>query len=204
MLRPLFAVLLIATLSSSACAIDVSKDTVKAPSGTYKLETEHSLVLFSVLHLGLTDYYGRFDKLEGTLTFDGTAPEKSATSITIDTSSVDTPSARLNDTLKDGSVFSSAQFPTATFKSTAITRTGPDTGRIEGTLTMKGITKPVVLDAVFRGGAFNPLTGKYAIGFHATTTIKRSDFDMTSAIWSSFVSDDVTLNIEAMFEQEKN
>jgi len=204
MLRPLFAVLLVASLGSAAFGADVSKDPAKAPSGTYKLETEHSLVLFSVLHLGLTDYYGRFDKLEGSLSFDGNAPEKSGTTITIDTASVDTPSTRLNDILKDGSVFSSTEFPTATFKSSTITRTGPDTGRIEGILTIKGVTKPVVLEAVFRGGGPNPVNGNYALGFHATGTIKRSDFGMSSAIWSPFVSDDVTLTIEAMFEQEKN
>ena len=75
---------------------------------------------------------------------------------------------------------------------------------MEGILTMKGVTKPVVLDVVFHGGGPNPVNGNYALGFHATTTIKRSDFDMTSAIWSPFVSDDVTLTIEAMFEQEKS
>ncbi len=204
MLRPLFAVLVAVTLTSSASAADISKDPAKAPSGTYKLETEHSQVLFSVVHTGLTNYYGRFDKLQGSLSFDGNAPEKSGAVITIDTASVDTPSARLNDILRDTSVFSSTQFPTATFKSSTITRTGPDTGRIEGILTLKGVTKPVVLDAVFHGGGANPVNGNYALGFHATTTIKRSDFGMTSAIWSPFVSDDVTLTIEAMFEQEKN
>ena len=204
MLRPLFAVLLVATLGSAASAADISKDPAKAPSGTYKLETQHSLILFSVLHLGLTEYYGRFDKLGGSLVFEANSPEKSAAVITVDTNSVDTPSERLNDILKDGSVFSSTQFPTATFTSSTITRTGPDTGRIEGILTMKGITKPVVLDAVFRGGGPNPVNGNYALGFHATCTIKRSDFGMTDTIWSPFVSDDVTLTIEAMFEQEKN
>ena len=111
MLRPLFAVLLVVSLGSTAFAADVSKDPAKAPSGTYKLETEHSLILFSVLHTGLTDYYGRFDKLQGTLSFDGNAPEKSGTVITIDTASVDTPSARLNDILKDTSVFSIDAIP---------------------------------------------------------------------------------------------
>ena len=204
MLRPLFAALLLVAFGSTSFAADVSKDPASAPGGTYKLETEHSLVLFSVLHMGLTDYYGRFDKLQGSLSFDGSAPEKSAAVITIDTNSVDTPSARLNDILKDNSVFATTQYPTATFKSSTITRTGPDTGRIEGILTIKGITKPVTLDAVFRGGGPNPVNGNYALGFHATTTIKRSDFDMTGAVWSPFVSDDVTLTIEAMFEQEKN
>lgn len=204
MLRSLFAALLLAAVSSASSAADISKDPATAPGGTYKLETQHSLVLFSVRHMGLTDYYGRFDKLQGSLIFDGGAPEKSGATITIDTASVDTPSARLNDILKDTGVFASNQFPTATFKSSTITRTGPDTGRIDGILTIKDITKPVTLNVVFNGGGPNPVNGNYSLGFHATTTIKRSDFGMTGAIWSSFVSDDVTLTIEAMFEQEKN
>jgi polyisoprenoid-binding protein YceI len=202
MLRVLFVALLAMTLATGVAAQNVSKDPTRAPNGAYKLETEHSLVLFSIAHLGLTDYYGRFDRLSGTLNFDGNEPEKSATSITIDTTSVDTPSSRLNDMLKDG-VFAASQFPGATFKSTSITRTGPDTGQIAGNLTIKGVTKPVVLDAVFHGGGPDPLNGGYALGFHASGTIKRSDFGLTNMVWSSFVGDEVHLTIEAMFQQEK-
>jgi polyisoprenoid-binding protein YceI len=203
MLRRLFAVLLVAAVSSAASAADVSKDTARAPYGAYKLEPEHSLVIFAISHLGMTDYYGRFDRLSGTLNFDNNEPEKSAANITIDTTSVDTPSSRLNDTLKDPSVFSSAQFPTATFKSLTVTRTGADTGRMEGELTIKGITHPVALDVVFRGGGTDPLNGAYGLGFHASGTIKRSDYGMTGMIWSPFVGDEVQLTIEAMFHQEK-
>ena len=203
MLRPLFAALAVAVIASGAAAQNVSKDPTHAPNGAYKLETEHSLVVFSIAHLGLTDYYGRFDRLSGTLNFDANEPEKSATDISIDTGSVDTPSSRLNDMLKDGGFFASSDFPNATFKSKAITRTGPDTGTITGDLTIKGVTKPVVLDAVFHGGGPDPLTGNYALGFHASGTIKRSDYGLTNTIWSSFVGDDVHLVIEAMFKQEK-
>ena len=181
----------------------MSKDPAHAPSGAYRLEMQHSQVLFSIVHLGLTDYYGRFDKLSGTLNFDANEPERSATSVTIDTDSIDTPSKRLNDDLKSASVFSPTQFPTATFKSTSIMRTGADTGRITGNLTIKGVTKPVVFDAVFRGGATNPLNGNYALGFRATAMIKRSDFGITGMVWESFVGDEVDLVIEAMFEHEK-
>jgi polyisoprenoid-binding protein YceI len=189
---------------AAATVPDVSKDPAHAPAGAYKLETAHSLVLFSIGHLGLTDYYGRFDKLSGTLDFDSNAPEKSATSITIDTTSVDTPSDRLNNELKGDNVFATAKFPEATFKSTSVEKTGPDTGRITGDLTIKGVTKPVVLDVVFNGGAKSAMGGGFALGFRATAQIKRSDFDMTDMIWSPFVGDDVTLIIEAMFQQAKD
>ena len=130
MSRCLFAFLFVAAFSTAAGAqTSVSKDTTRAPSGAYKLETAHSLVIFSIGHLGLTDYYGRFDKLAGTLNFDSNQPEKSATSITIDTTSVDTPSDRLNTELKSDNVFATGKFPNATFKSTSITKTGPDTRR---------------------------------------------------------------------------
>lgn len=205
MMRRLFALLFVAAFSTAAAAqTSVSKDTTRAPTGAYKLETAHSLVIFSIGHLGLTDYYGRFDKLAGTLNFDSNQPEKSATTITIDTTSVDTPSDRLNTELKSDNVFATGKFPNATFKSTSIAKTGADTGRITGDLTIRGVTKPVVLDVVFNGGAKNPLGGGYSLGFRGTTTIKRSDFDMTNMMWSPYVGDTVTLIVEAMFMQEKD
>src|SRR5580693_3004640 len=134
MLRRVAAVTLALGLAVPATAQTVSKDTSQAPSGTYNLDPSHSQLLFSIAHLGLTDYYGRFDRLSGNLNFDPRNPEKSGVAITVDTSSVDTPSGGVNDELK-GTVFGIRAFPTATFKSTSVTRTGPDTGRIDGNLT---------------------------------------------------------------------
>jgi polyisoprenoid-binding protein YceI len=73
-----------------------------------------------------------------------------------------------------------------------------------GDLTIKGIAKPVTLDAIFNGGLKSPLGGNsYLIGFHATMTIKRSDFNMTNTMWSPLVGDDVKVTIEALFAQAK-
>ena len=192
MLRRVAAVTLVLGLAGplSAAAQSVSKDTSVAPTGAYNLDPSHSQLLFSLVHLGLTDFYGRFDRLSGTLNFDPKSPEKSSVAVTIDTTSVDTPSAGLNDELK-GTVFGIRAFPAATFKSTSVTRTGPDTGRIEGNLTIKGVTKPVTLDVVFSGGEEDPLNGAYALGFKATATIKRTDFGLTGMEWEPLVSDDV-------------
>lgn len=191
-------------LAPQARSQDVSKDPARAPTGAYRLDTAHSQVLFSITHLGLTAYYGRFDKLSGTLTFDANEPEKSATAITIATDSVSTPSDRLDDVLKSSAVFSTGQFPDATFKSTAVVKTGPDTGRITGDLTLRGVTKPVTLDVTFNGSAPDPLRDAYALGFHATAVIRRKDFGITGMAWEPLVGDDVTLDIEALFEREKD
>jgi polyisoprenoid-binding protein YceI len=178
----------------------VSKDPAQGPAGTYTADAKHTQVLFSIMHLGLTDYNGRFDRISGTLAFDNKEPERSSVSISIDTTSLDTPSTTLNDNLK--SVFRVQQYPVAIFKSTSITRSGPDTGRINGLLTIRDVTKPVVLDVTFYGGGKVPLSGSYSLGFHASGVIRRSDFGLDHMIWSGFVSDDVQLTIEAEFDQK--
>ena len=189
--------------ASTAGAQSVSKDPSRAPNGAYEADADHSQVLFSVLHVGLTDYFGRFDKVSGTLNFDGNQPERSAVSITIDMNSIDAPIERLTAGLKGADVFDSQQYATATFKSTSIARTGPNTGRVSGTLTIRNVAKPVTLDVVFNGGTQNPMKPGYSLGFRATGTIKRSDFGLTAMSWSPFISDDVQLIIEAMFNQQK-
>jgi len=206
MVRRLAAVALLVALAivPAARAQSVSRDVSRAPSGTYQLDTAHSQVLFSVLHMGMTDYYGRFDRISGGLNFDAHQPERSAVSVTIDMSSVDTPSNELANVLRSASTFDADQYPKATFQSTSVARTGPNTGRMTGNLTIRNITRPVTLDVTFNGGGDNPLGNSYAIGFRATGIIRRSDFGLSSQIWSSFVSDDVRLDIEAMFNHEGN
>jgi polyisoprenoid-binding protein YceI len=194
------AILLLATPAWA----QLSSDPAKAPSGAYKLETAHSQILFSVLHLGLTDYYGRFDRATGTLNFDASQPERSSISVSIDPASADTASPNLNGELSGPNVFDTAKFPAATFVSTSIARTGPTTGRITGNLTLRGVTRRVVLDTTFTGSEPNPMSDGYSLGFKATTTIKRTDFGITGMRWEPMVGDDVTLIIDAMFDQEKS
>ncbi len=202
MRRALFAVLAIAALLSPAGA--VSTDSKQAPTGRYAVEPHHTQVMFSIFHQGTTNYYGRFDRASGTLNYDAAQPEKSALTITIDMTSIDTPSSALNGELAGPSVFDAAKYPTATFTATSITRTGPTTGKITGNLTIKNITRPVTLDVTFHGGALNPMSAAYSMGFSATTTIKRTDFGVTGMRWEPMVSDDVKLVIEALFQQQKD
>ena len=180
-----------------------STDPRQAPTGVYTLDPRHSQLLFAIPHLGVTDYYGRFDKLSGALNFNSGAPEKSSTTVTIDMTSIDTPSHELAGELMGPNVFKTADFPTATFKSTAITRTGADSGRITGDLTIRGVTKPVTLNATFGGLTTDPFSGADDIGFRATAVVKRSDFGLTGMVWEPVVGDEVTLTIEALFQRAK-
>ena len=202
-MRSIIAMLFAVSLVTAASAQSVSPDPKQAPTGRYALETRHSQLLFAIVHAGLSEYYGRFDKLSGSLNFDSAEPEKSAVSIAIDTSSIDVPSQQLIGELAGKAVFDAQIFPSATFRSTSVVRTGPQTGKMTGDLTIKNITKPVTLDVTFTGGRIDPMGSSYAIGFEATATIKRTDFGITGMPWEPFVGDDVKLIIEAVFQQQK-
>jgi polyisoprenoid-binding protein YceI len=199
----LFAVAMLAL--TSAQAAQISTDPKQAPAGAYQVEPRHTQVLFAISHLGLTDFYGRFEKISGTLNLVPGAPEKSQVSVSIDMASLNVPNSELMTELAAPVVFDTAHFAQAHFESKTLVRTGKDTGRMSGDLTLRGVTKPVTFDVTFNGGEPSPMGGAgYLLGFHATTTIKRSDFGLTSMEWSSFVGDDVKLTIEALFQKDKS
>ena len=106
--------------------------------------------------------------------------------------------AALDEHLKKPDYFDAAKYPTVTFKSTSVSASG-NTATITGLLTLHGVTKPVTLAARFVGAGTNPLTKKLTVGFAATTTIKRSDFGMTTLIPA--LGDTVDLRINAAFER---
>jgi polyisoprenoid-binding protein YceI len=188
-----------ALLVSPAFALD----TVNVPKGNYTIDPTHTQVIFSITHMGLSTFYGRLGAVTGTLSFDAAAPEQSALNVTIDMSTIDTHVPKLDADLTS-SFFNAAKFPTATFKATNIAKTGDHTGTVTGDLTIKGITKPVTLNVTFNGGRDSPIPFQpYRIGFDATGTVKRSDFGLTNTFWSGFVSDDITLAIEAELELQK-
>ena len=183
---------------------DARTDPKHAPTGAYSLEPRHTQVLFAIPHLGITDYHGRFNRVSGDLDFNSGAPEKSSVSVTIDMTTIDVPSHELIGELMGAGVFNTAAFPTATFKSTTIVRTGPNSGTITGDLTLHGVTKPVTLNATFGGTTTDPFSGAADIGFRATTTVKRTDFGITGMVWEGVVGNDVKLIIEAMFQHSKD
>jgi len=197
-------VLLALAIGPALAQSDTAANPGLAPPGRYKVIRDHTQLVFAIMHLGLSPYYGRFAGASGTLNFHPLDPERSSLSIEIDTNTVSVPNEPLAKELCGASAFDCAHFPKAVFKSTAIKRTGPTTGDIMGDLTLHGMTKPVTLHAVFHCGRQGMLgTSGYTLGFSAEATVKRSDFGLNHMVWTGTVDDDVKLLVEAEFEQDR-
>jgi polyisoprenoid-binding protein YceI len=167
--------------------------------GVYKIEPSHTRVLFSVSHMGFTTWYGDFSDVSGQLTLDPAHPGASRLEVTLPVASVTTTNAKLDGELKAADWLDAARYPTATFRSTAITATGPRDADIAGLLTLHGVTRPVTLHAHFNGAGVNPITHGYTSGFEVTGVIHRSAFGVTKYV--PLIGDDVTLTISAAFEK---
>ncbi len=176
-----------------ALAASLSAPVFAAPE-TYSINSEygHTFPNFSYNHLGYSTQMGRFNKTTGTLVIDREAKTGSV-DVVIDTTSVDSGSSVFDGHLKGEDFFSTAKFPSATFKSTAVKFDGDKPVAIEGNLTLKGVTKPVTLTLTSFTAKPHPMAKKDAIGANATTVIKRTDFNMGK--YAPYVGDDVTLTI---------
>ncbi len=189
------------------------QDLPPPPAGTYYIDRGHARVLFSVSHLGLSNYTALFTRYDATLTFDPGNPAAMTLAATIDAGSVEThypdPALDFNAVVAGPEFLDAGQFPDITFTSTAVAPTGAMTADVTGDLTLHGVTQVVTLQVRYNGGYgltdFDP--GGARIGFSATGQIMRSDFGMgygVPAPGTNFgVSDAVDIVIEAEFTSIK-
>ena len=170
-----------------------------AKPGSYKVESYHTQVGFSISHFGFTNYSGLFSGATGSLQLDPAKLGTSKLDISIPVDSVTTTVSKLTDELKGDQWFDTAKFPKATFDSTQVVPTA-EGATVTGNFTLHGITKPVVLHVRFIGAGVNPIDKAYTVGFEATGTIKRSDFGVKTYLPA--VGDEVQLSIAGAFEQQ--
>ncbi|ARE38470.1 Protein yceI precursor [Rhodovulum sp. P5] len=185
---------------AAACATALGAGTLPAAAEpeTYVLDSGHSQVLFSYQHLGFSTTWGIFSGWEGEISFDPDEPEASTVEVSIPTREMFTGwEARYTHFMTDD-FFGAEENEMISFASTGIEVTGDSTALITGDLTVNGITKPVVLEAELTQAGTHPMEDKPWLGFHATTTLKRSGFGMGA--YAPAVSDDVNveISIEAM------
>ncbi|WP_420143520.1 YceI family protein [Sphingobium sp.] len=176
-----------------------TKDVAKVTGGTYQVEPSHTQIVFAYDHMGFTNNMGVIAMPTGTLTLDKANPAASKVSIEVPIANLTTGIPALNTHLAKPEFFDAAKFPTATFVSTGVKLDGTTGATITGNLTIKGITKPVTLDAEFYGAGIGPMDKKENVGFVATGTIKRSDYNMAVAV--PVVGDAVELKIIAAFHK---
>lgn len=202
MRRFLLAAAFISIATAPAAAVDAPTIPV---AGTYVTDPAHTSVTWRVMHLGLSNYTARLTEIASTLRLDPAHPATSKLDVTIQANSVrtDFPFPDKTDFDKeiggDERFLSGDKFPEIKFVSTRIVTTGPKTAKITGNLTLRGVTKPVTLDAKFNGATpANRVMGQPRVGFSATGAINRSDFGMTFG--TQFLGDRVELAIEAEYK----
>ena len=163
-----------------------------AKAETYLIDTNHTAPRFSYSHFGFSTQLSRFDKTAGKVIFDKAARTGSV-DITIDMKSVNTGSTLFNEHIQAEDFFDTTKYPTAMFKSSKVYFEADKPVKVDGNLTIKGITKPVTLTITSFQNMEHPMLKKDAIGANAITVVKRSDFNMSKYV--PYVSDEVTLSI---------
>jgi polyisoprenoid-binding protein YceI len=173
-------------------------------AGTFVIDPAHSHVGFVVRHMMIAKVRGRFSDFTATVTV-GEDHLESALEVTVNVAGIDTGDEGRDTHLSSPDFFDVEKYPTMTYRSTSITPLGGDKFRVEGDLTVRDITRPVVLDATFDGVVPDPW-GHQRIGFAATAEIDREDFGLT---WNQtmetggvLIGKQVKLEIEAEFVRQ--
>jgi polyisoprenoid-binding protein YceI len=163
----------------------------------YDIDSGHSAVQFKVRHL-VSHVPGSFKKFKGTFDYDPADPKSAKAEIEIEASSIDTGNAKRDEHLRGPDFFDVKKFPQVKFVSTELKDVSDGKAKLAGTLTMHGVTKPVILELEIGGEATDPWGGKRA-GFTGTTKVDRKEYGLT---WNKaleagkfLVGDDVTIDI---------
>lgn len=202
---PAVFVLLPVLLLLGACAQlvmpEADRELAQLPAGNYRLDPDHTRVLFKVDHLGISSYVGRFNKTDASLQYDADAPGKSRLTATVTMNSLDVNDVDFADTLTGCDWLCAEKYPQAVFETTANAEVEGNRLIFPGDLRFRGVTREAEIVVDIRGGADNMLTGCYTIGFDASLSFNRSDFGMDKYI--PVVGDRVEIEVYAEFLREK-
>lgn len=180
-------------------ALALAATTALAEPQNYAFDTSHSQVVFDYSHLGFSTTTGMFSGITGTIAFDAEDPAASSVNASFPVASLMTGDKGRDEHFLSPDFFGSdAAAPEVTFASKSIEVTGDNTARITGDLTLNGVTRETVLDTTLTQQGNHPMENKPWMGFDATTTLKRSDFNL--GMFAPAVSDEVQvrISVEAM------
>lgn len=179
-----------ALLLSNASFADVEK---------YQIDIKgmHAFIEFKIKHLGYSWLTGRFNDFDGQFSYDTTNPENSKVNVMIKTASVDSNHAERDKHLRGKDFLEVSKYPAATFKSTKIVSKGKGKADIHGVLSLHGVNKEVVLDAVEIGAGNDPWGG-YRRGFSATTMLTLKDFGINFNLGPASEQVEMLLHIEGV------
>jgi polyisoprenoid-binding protein YceI len=174
-----------------------------ATAETWSIDADHSSIGFTVRHMMVSNVKGTFGTFSGSAEVDEKDVTRSKISVTIDTASINTGVSKRDDHLRSADFFDTAKYPTMTYVSKKVEKSGNDRLKVYGDLTLRGVTKPVVLDVEGPTKAYKDPQGKLRRGASATATINRKDFGLT---WNKvieaggvLVGEEVNISLEAEF-----
>lgn len=180
-----------------------------ALASTWEIDGAHSTAQFTVRHMMVTNVRGVFGKMAGTINLDEKDPTKSTVQATIDASTIDTGNEKRDGHLKSADFFDVEKHPSLTFKSSRVEKAGKNKLKVTGDLTMRGVTKPTVLDVEWPENEIKvpaAMGGGVKRGATATTKVNRKDFGIT---WNSpmegggvVVGDEVAISIELELDKK--
>src|SRR5262245_55466185 len=175
--RRLFAAAIVgaALAFSGAANAQRSTDPASASAGAYTIDANHTAVIARVPHAGFSYEIFRFGGVAGDLTWDPANAGANRLNVTVQTASIQTPVSGFAEELQGQRFLNSAQFPTATFVSTAFRQVDQSHAQVDGNFTLKGVTKPVTFNVELIGAGAG-MRGGTVIGYHATTTVNTADY----------------------------
>ncbi|MDA0838601.1 MAG: YceI family protein [Planctomycetota bacterium] len=158
----------------------------------YDIDPGHAAAVFRINHQGFSYTYGRFSKISGVFTNNNDDPGKGSISVEIQAESINTDLDKRDQHLRGPDFLNSKQFPTLTFKSTAVKKAGDNKLSVTGDFTLHGVTKSITVD-VDKVGEGPAHQGQYRAGFETTFKINRSDYGITYGLQKGGVGDEVTI-----------
>ncbi len=165
----------------------------------WQIDSAHSEINFSVRHMMISKVRGSFEAFSGSVNFDEDNPTNTTVDISIDAASINTREDQRDGHLRSPDFLNVDEYPTLTFKSSKVEQIDAETGKLYGDLTIRGVSKPVVLDVEYAGQAKSPW-GTTSAGFSAKTSINRTDWGLT---WNQaletggiLVGEKITIEIE--------
>ena len=170
--------------------------------GHYRVEPQHTRVLFKISHMGSTNWYGDFSGVTGTASLDPRTPAADQLDVSVPVGSLSTTNAALDAELKTGDWLDAGQYPTARFVSRRVTPTAAGQADVMGDLTLHGVTRPMTLHVSFNGAGTNPMDRAYTAGFDARGVFHRSAFGISK--FAPIIGDEVELIISGAFEKTAN
>ena len=186
---------LISTLAALSLATTAAAELSSSPAGKYALDKNHGYITFSYNHLDFSTPHVGFDSFDVSFDLDNENVENSTVEVMIDATSINSRVPVFNEHLNGANFFNTAEHPSISFTSTSIEDMGDDMFNVAGDLTIKGVTKPVVLAMKVNKAANHPMRGMPVIGVSGETKVNRSEFGLGRNVPA--VGDEITINVTA-------